>query len=60
MSTEPSPQNATVPPEAAPDAGDTAEASASAVPEQIYDEAILRLAVITEEWQQARNALRGG
>jgi hypothetical protein len=30
------------------------------LPEQIYDEAIIRLTVIAEEWQKARDALRGG
>jgi hypothetical protein len=28
--------------------------------EQIYEEAMARLAVITDQWQTARDALRGG
>jgi hypothetical protein len=28
--------------------------------EQIYEEAIARLPVITDQWRQARDALRGG
>jgi hypothetical protein len=64
MSTDPSTPDKTVPPAAASHSGDTADASPSALPEQIYDqiydEAIIRLTVIAEEWQKARDALRGG
>jgi hypothetical protein len=64
MSTNPNTPDETVPPAAASHSGDTADAAASALPEQIYDqtydEAILRLTVIAEEWQKARDALRGG
>jgi hypothetical protein len=64
MSTDPSTPDKMVPPEAASDSGDTAEAAASPLPEQTYeqtyDEAVIRLTVIAEEWQKARDALRGG
>jgi len=66
MNTDPSTQDEPVPPEAASNAGDTAnsgdtaDASSSASLEQSYNEAIIRLAVIAEEWQQARDALLGG
>jgi hypothetical protein len=51
--------DAAVPPEAASDSDGNADASPPASAEQIYEEAIARLAVITEEWQQAREALLG-
>jgi len=37
-----------------------ADASPPASPEQIYEQAMARLAVITEEWQKTRDVLRGG
>jgi hypothetical protein len=48
-----------VPPEAASDSDGNADVSPPASPEQIYEEAMARLAVIIEEWQQAREALLG-
>jgi hypothetical protein len=64
MSTDPDTPDKKVPPEAASDSGDTADASPSPLLEQTYDqtydEAIIRLTVIAEEWQKARDALRGG
>jgi len=60
MSTDPNAQDEAVPPEAAPAAGDSTDTSPSASPEQIYDEAIIRLAVITEDWRKGRDVLLGG
>jgi hypothetical protein len=60
MSTDPSTQDKMVPPEAASDSGGNADASPSPLPEQIYDEAVIRLTIIAEEWQKARDALLGG
>jgi hypothetical protein len=49
-----------VPPEAAADADGNADASPPAFPEQIYEQAMARLAVIMDQWQKARGAcLRG-
>ena len=48
-----------VPPEAASDSDGNADVSPPASPEQIYAEVLARLAGITEEWQQAREALLG-
>ena len=60
MSTKPGAQDGAVPPEAAADAAGDAEASPPALPEQIYEQALARLAVIMDEWQKARDAcLRG-
>jgi hypothetical protein len=60
MSTDPGGQNGVAPPEAASEAAGDAEASPPASPEQIYADAMARLAVITEEWQQTRAATLGG
>jgi hypothetical protein len=61
MSTKPGTQDGAVPPEAAADAAGTADASPPAFPEQIYEQAMVRLAAIIDEWQKARDALlRGG
>ena len=49
--------DAAVPPDAASDSDGNADVSPPASPEQIYAEVPARLAVITEEWQQAREAL---
>ena len=59
MSTDPHVQDGAVPPGAAADAAGDAEASPPASPEEIYEQAIARLAVIIEEWQKARGALLG-
>ena len=60
VSTKPGAQDGAVPPEAAADSDSNAEASPPALPEQIYEEAMARLAVIIDEWQKARDAcLRG-
>jgi hypothetical protein len=57
--------DAAVPPEAASDSDGNADASPPASPEEtspeeIYEETMVRFAVITEEWQKARDALLGG
>ena len=60
MSTKPGARDQAVPPEAAADSAGTAEVSPPAFPEQIYEQATARLAVIRDEWQKARDAcLRG-
>jgi hypothetical protein len=59
MSTKPGAQGGAVPPEAAADPAGKADASPPALPEQIYEEATARLAAIIDEWQKARDALRG-
>ncbi len=51
--------DAAVPPEAASDSDGNADVSPPASPEQSYEEAMARLAGITEEWRQARDALLG-
>jgi hypothetical protein len=57
MSTKSGAQDGAVPPAAAADSAGTAEASPPALPEQIYELAMVRLAVIIDEWQKARDAL---
>jgi hypothetical protein len=60
MSTKPGARDGAVPPEAAADPAGNAEVSPPAFPEQIYQQATARLAVIIDEWQKARDAcLRG-
>ena len=60
MSTKPGARDGAVPPEAAADPAGNAEALPPALPEQIYQQAMARLAVIIDEWQKARDAcLRG-
>ena len=56
MSTKPGARDGAVPPEAAADSAGTAEVSPPASPEQIYQQATARLAVIIDEWQQGRDA----
>jgi hypothetical protein len=48
------------PPEPAADSDGNADASPPTSPEQIYQQATARLAVIIEEWQKARDALLRG
>jgi hypothetical protein len=60
MSTKPGTQDGTVPPEAAADSAGNADVSPPASPEQIYEQAMARLAVIIDEWQKARGALLRG
>jgi hypothetical protein len=48
------------PTKAASDTDGNTTASPPTSPEQIYEEVMARLAVITEEWQRARDALLGG
>ena len=60
MSTKPDAQDGAVPPAAAADSDGNAEASPPALPEQIYEQAMARLAVISDEWQKARGALLRG
>ncbi len=60
MSTDPHIQDQAVPPGAAADAAGNADASPPASPEEIYEETMVRFAVITEEWQKARDALLRG
>ena len=45
-----------MPPETAADPDGNADASPPAFPEQIYEQATARLAVIIDEWQKARDA----
>ena len=56
MRTDSGAQDGAVPPAAASDERN-AEASPPASPEQIYKQVMVHLAVITEEWQKARDAL---
>ena len=56
MSTKPDAQEGAVPPAAAADSTGNAEAAPPASPEQIYQQAMARLAVIIDEWQKARDA----
>jgi hypothetical protein len=60
MSSKPGAQDGTVPPEAAADSDGNADASPPALPEQIYEQAMARLAAIIDEWQKARDALLRG
>ena len=60
MSTKPGTLDGAVAPEAAADSNGNAEASPPALPEQIYEQAMARLAVIVDEWQKARGALLRG
>jgi hypothetical protein len=60
MSTKPGAPGGAVPPQAAADSDGNAEASPPALPEQIYEQAMARLAVIIDEWQEARGALLRG
>jgi hypothetical protein len=59
VSSKPGAQDGAVPPEAAADSDGNADASPPALPEQIYEQATIRLAAIIDEWQKARDALRG-
>src|SRR3954469_14871400 len=59
MSIDSGAQERAVPPAAASD-DRTAEASPPPSPEQIYQQVMARLAAITDQWQQARDALGGG
>ena len=56
MSTKPGARDGAVPPDAAADSAGTADAPPPASPEQIYQQATARLAVIIDEWQQGRDA----
>jgi hypothetical protein len=60
MSTDPDVQDGAVPPDAASNAEGDADAPRRRPPEQIYEQAMAGLPVITEEWQKARDALLGG
>jgi hypothetical protein len=60
MSTKPGAQDGAVPTEAAADSDGNADPSPPAFPEQIYEQAMARLAVIIDEWQKARGALLRG
>ena len=60
MSTKPGAQDGAVAPETPADSHGNAEASPPALPEQIYEQAMARLAVIIDEWQKARGALLRG
>jgi hypothetical protein len=59
MSTKPRTQVEAVPPRTAADSDGNADASPQAFLEQSYQRATARLAVIIDEWQKARDALRG-
>jgi hypothetical protein len=63
MSTDPGAQDGAVPPESAADSDGTADASPPALPNELYEQAMARLAaiqatahlaVIIDEWQKAR------
>ena len=60
MSTKPGTRDGTVPPQAAADSNGNADVSPPTAPEQIYQQATARLAVIIDEWQKARDALLRG
>jgi hypothetical protein len=60
MSTDPDARDGAVPPDAAADPDGNADASPPASPQKIYEETMVRFAVITEEWQKARDALLRG
>ena len=60
MSTDPDAQDQAVPLKAAADSDGNADASPPASPQKIYEETMVRFAVITEEWQKARDALLRG
>ena len=60
MSTKPGTQDGAVPPETAADADGNADASPPALPEQIYEQATIRLAAIIDQWQKRRDALLRG
>ena len=57
MSTVPGVQGGAVLPEAAADSDGNAGASPPAFPEQMYEQAMARLADIIDEWHRARDAL---
>jgi hypothetical protein len=60
MSTKPGARDGAVPPEPATDSDGNADVPPPAFPEQIYEQAMARLAVIIDEWQEARGALLRG
>jgi hypothetical protein len=60
MSSDPGAQDRAVPPDLTADADSNADPSPPALPEQIYEQATARLAVIINQWQQARDALLRG
>jgi hypothetical protein len=60
VSTKPDAPDGAVPPAAAADSTGKADASPPVLPEQIYEQAMARLAVIIDEWQEARGALLRG
>ena len=60
MSTKPGARDGAVSPEAVAHSAGNADASPSASPEQIYQQAVARLAVIIDQWQKARDALLRG
>jgi len=60
MSTDPGAQDGVALRKAASDSDGTATASPSTMYEQMFQEAMARIAAISEEWQKARDALLGG
>jgi len=60
VSTKPDAHEEAVPPAAAADSAGNAAAAPPASSEQIYEQAMARLAVIIDEWQKARGALLRG
>ncbi len=60
MSTSPDVQDGAVPSEATADSDSSADASPPLSLEQMYEQATARLAFITDDWQQARDALLRG
>jgi hypothetical protein len=60
MSTDSGTQDVAVPREATADYDSNADASPPLPLEQMYEQATARLAFITDDWQQARDALLRG
>jgi hypothetical protein len=60
MSTGPDVQDGAVPSETAADFGGNAAACPPTRPEQIYEQATARLAVILDEWPKVRDVLLRG
>jgi len=60
VSTKPGARDGAVSLKAASDSAGDADLSSGVSPERIHREGRVRLAAIIDEWQQARDALRGG
>ena len=60
MGPDPAARAGALPPDAPANPDGNADASPPASPQKIYEETMVRFAVITEEWQKARDALLRG